>query len=209
MEKYENSKGINKTITNSNNVIYFIRHGEYLTNIGQIVNDQLSDKLTKNGENQAIKCGKIIKSILNIYKTIFYTSNMERAIKTGEIIADILNINISKRDDQLNEISHCLRDKKDGVLSNINIFERIDEVIAEIWNSSKNMIKIIVTYQGLLELLICRVISKYYTGLELPSLHSIESDYEVHSNTGISTFKVNENGKIISLISWNQHNHIY
>ena len=209
MEKYENSKGINKTITNSNNVIYFIRHGECLTNIGQIVNDQLSDKLTKNGENQAVKCGKVIKSILNGDKISLYTSNMARAIKTGEIIADILNINISKRDDRLNEISHCLRDKKDGVLSYINIFERIDEVIAEIWNSSKNTIKIIVTHQGLLELLICRVISKYYTGLELPTLHSIESDYEVHSNTGISTFKVNENGKIISLISWNQHNHIY
>ena len=209
MEKYSNGKGINKTSINSNNCIYFIRHGECLTNIGQIINDQYNDKLTKNGVKQAEKCGHYLKSILNNDKISLYTSKMERAIMTGEIIADILNTNILKSDDRLNEISHCLRDKKNGVLSYIQIFERVDEIIAEIWESSKNTKNIIVTHQGVLELLICRVISKYYTGIELPILHSIEANYEIHSNVGISTFRVNENGEIISLISWNQHNHIY
>lgn len=208
MEKYENDKGLNKTIINSNDILYFIRHGECLSNTGQVVNDQSCDILTDNGKNQAIKCGETLKQLFNGDEIKFYTSKMTRAIQTGKIITDVLNTNISQSDDRLNEISHCFRDKENGELSYTNVFGRIDEVIAKIWNSSKNITNIIVTHQGVLELLICRVISEYYTGIELPTRHSNSSNFEFHANTGISAFSLNTVGRINGLISWNQHNHI-
>lgn len=134
---------------------------------------------------------------------------MKRAMQTGTIIGQTLDIPITNSDDRLNEISHCNRDLKNGKLDYVNVFKRIDEVIYQILSGNHKNTNIIITHQGVLELLICRVISQYYTGLELPNLNiSAEADFKIHTNTGISCFSLNVDRKINGLISWNNHNHL-
>lgn len=90
MTKYNNKKGLNILHDrHENNVIYFIRHGECITNTGQDANNQLSDILTARGEQQSVLCGKAIRNILDINQITLHTSKMKRAMQTGTIIGQL------------------------------------------------------------------------------------------------------------------------
>lgn len=67
---------------------YFIRHGESVNNLAQLVNGWTDCDLTEKGENSAAMAGEMLRDY-NITRIV--TSDLKRALKTAEIIADKIN----------------------------------------------------------------------------------------------------------------------
>lgn len=71
--------------------LVLVRHGESIANATNVYTGWNDVPLTKKGEKQAEKAGRLIQQIPDFYPTHIHTSVLSRAIMTANIVADICN----------------------------------------------------------------------------------------------------------------------
>ncbi|WP_127345543.1 2,3-bisphosphoglycerate-dependent phosphoglycerate mutase [Lactobacillus amylolyticus] len=71
--------------------LVLVRHGESVANAANVYTGWNDVPLTKKGEQQARKAGRLINQISDFHPTHIHTSVLSRAIVTANIVADVCN----------------------------------------------------------------------------------------------------------------------
>lgn len=175
------------------------RHGETVDNKKRVFQGHSPGKLTKEGKIQA---KKLAKRLSKEKIDAIYSSDLKRAADTAKEIAKFHKKLIVQFDKRLRERNIGKHEGKpipadwykgvilEGMETNLEMVERLNNFIDEIWNKHKNETVLAVSHGGMKK--------AFYLGIYKDSL---KDDTEIiFENTSISVFEVNGDRKINPVI---------